>query len=81
MQYSTNRYRCPFCRKALFGIVPRGGDGSGYIFPRHKGTTPESKHRGLELCLGSRTLIDFEKDAQDNQHTPARGEGEKHGHI
>lgn len=33
--YSENYYTCPHCFKRYKGIIPKGGDGSVFIFPRH----------------------------------------------
>jgi hypothetical protein len=52
--YSSNRYVCPNCAKTFRGVIPRGGDGSAYIFPRH------NDKRG-EYCRWSRSIIDEDK--------------------
>lgn len=54
MTYSSNFYRCPSCEKIYRGFVPKGGDGSAYIFPVHKNYTGAR-------CVTSRTIIDEEK--------------------
>ncbi len=54
MTYSSNFYRCPRCEKIYRGFVPKGGDGSAYVFPTHK------NHNG-ERCGSSHGIIDEEK--------------------
>lgn len=34
--YSSGRFRCRFCGKSLKGYVPKDGDGTGFLIPRHK---------------------------------------------
>lgn len=58
--YSSRKYKCPVCNKRLCGVVPRGGDGSAYIFPTHKTLFQQATHGSTTRarCKGSRTLID-----------------------
>ncbi|HEX7330349.1 MAG TPA: hypothetical protein VF290_02550 [Pyrinomonadaceae bacterium] len=35
-RYSGFKYTCPGCGKNLRGVIPAHGDGSAYVFPRHK---------------------------------------------
>jgi len=40
-------YRCPVCGKNYKGRIPKGGDGSAFIFPKHK------RHSGVPLSIGA----------------------------
>lgn len=40
------RYRCPVCQKRVATYIPRGGDGSGIFFKRHKDRSEEKDCKG-----------------------------------
>lgn len=57
--YSEDYYTCPHCFKRYKGIIPKGGDGSVYIFPKHSVSHSVITNLGLMpkytlvVCRGS----------------------------
>lgn len=51
--YSKEYYRCPYCHKMYKGIIPKYGDGSSYIFPKHSVIVPFTNNREKTYCHGS----------------------------
>lgn len=50
--------RCPRCGKLVKVIIPPGGDGSAFIFIRHKPTSLDAvKSYRLDNCDGSRQTV------------------------
>lgn len=49
--YSSERFTCRFCGKQMRGYVPRMGDGTGFLLPRHS-------NKSGARCKGTGTMFD-----------------------
>lgn len=49
-EWSRERFKCKWCNMLFKGYVPKGGDGTGFLLPRHN-------NREGKRCQGSGQLF------------------------
>jgi len=50
------KHQCPVCKKLLKCKIPKGGDGSVVIFPRHKIAGETISAGGIKITLKEATV-------------------------